>query len=157
MTSGEIGAMKTIKDETIRAVVADYNNGLSLQKVANKYRISATRVFKIVHEHGTPRSGKFPEATIEKVRELYMDENMSLTEVCDELGLTINQVRGIISRNEFIKDEYKRDLRLKGNFSKPLNTCTVIDPIYYPERIVPKKTVVINNQKYQDMSAYFGL
>ena len=145
-----------IKEETIKKVVADYDKGLSLQKLAEKYQISTTRAFKIVHAYGKPRSGKFPEDIIEKVRHLYIDEGLSFSDVGKELGLSLNQVRGIINRNDFIKGE-RKDHRATGSFSKPIEQYEVMDTIYYPERIVPKKTVIINNQKYSDVSALFGI
>ena len=143
-----------ISAKKLKPLLKDYDAGMTYKELAEKYNISLNAVFKTVHQYGNPRVRRYGEDTVNKVKYLYVEQNKSLTEVSLEMDMTVNQIRGIIHRYDIIKSRPER-IKPYEDFSKPINT--VIDPVYYPEKTIPKKVVVVRGKQYQDVSEYYGL
>ena len=144
-----------ISAKKLKPLLKDYENGMIYKDLAEKYDLTLTAVFKAVHKYGTPRTRKFSEDVVDKIRHLYIDEDKTLLEVSLAMDMTVNQVRGIFHKYDFVKSDPNR-IKPYEDFSKPIKT--VVDPIYYPEKkVLPKKIVVIDGKKYQDVSEYYGL
>ena len=143
-----------ISAKKLKPLLKDYDAGMTYKELAEKYKVSLNCTYRTVQSYGNPRVRKYGEDIVNRVKELYVDQDKTLIEVSVAMDMTINQIRGIIHRYDMVKSNPKR-FKPYEDFSKPLHT--VIDPVYYPEKNIPKKVVVVRGKQYQDVSEYYGL
>lgn len=94
--------------EHTEALIEDYKTGQSLPKLAEKYDVSRGRIRNILKHHGieirddraTNSGGRnkaeFPAELVDQVRRLYIDEELSRTQVAAAVGMTVTRVETLM-------------------------------------------------------------
>ena len=100
----------------------------------------------------------FPNYTKEEdemIRDMYLNKGMTPSEIAVKLKKSPQGIRKYLLRHGLKKPRTytsNRDAIDKVKLPDPID-----DPIYYPERKVKIKSVVIKGKKYSDISEVYGL
>ena len=147
-----------LEPDKIKKIIELRKKGCSLNNIGRIIGSDAKTVRKycVVYEidgvdHTTPHWTKEEEETI---KDLYFNKGMTPSEIAREMGRSYEGVRKYLLRHDYKKP---RDyMHRPTEFSKPLPK-PVEDPVFYPERKITKKTVIVNGKRYTDVTEVFGL
>lgn len=97
----------------------------------------------------------FTKEEDEMIRDMYLNKGMTPSEIAVKLKKSPQGIRKYLLRHGLKKPRTytsNRDAIDKVKLPDPID-----DPIYYPERKVKIKSVVIKGKKYSDISEVYGL
>ena len=150
--------MSTLSPETIKQILDMRRQGKFLKEIARELNIDSHTVRKYTVLHGLDSveilNPHWTETEAEMVKDMYLNQGMTPTEIAVKMKKSTQAVRKYLIRHD-IKKPRKFHWHDKEDFSVQLPP-PVEDPVYYPERKITKKTVIVNGKKYQDVTEVFG-
>ena len=91
----------------------------------------------------------------EQIKDMYLNKGMTPSEIAVALKRSPNGIRKYLLRHGIKKA--RNYTSHKDNIDKVKLPPPIADPIYYPDRKITAKSVVIKGRKYSDISEVYGL
>ncbi len=135
------------------AVMELYSEGLGYQSIANILGYTEWSVRCCVQESGEKQERRIPKDAVENVRHLYRDLNYTCVQCADELGLTVTQVRNIISNHNMYRKSVRREGSNVGRKACEVHIKSIEDPIFYVRHEPTNEKVAYHKKQYRDVSA----
>ena len=149
---------KTLSPETIRKILDMRKQGKYLKEIARELNIDSHTVRKYTVLHGLDSveilNPNWTEKEDEMIKDLYLNQGKSTSEIAEKMNKSKIAVRKYLVRHG-IREPRKITRNEKEDFTAQLPP-PVEDPVFYPERKITKKTVIVNGKKYTDVTEVFG-
>lgn len=147
-----------LEPEIVSRILELERDGLGIKAIAADVGIDRKTVYKYISLNRPDREYiphiPITEEEAATVRQLYLTEGYTPTDIAWKMDVSLERVRRIIKKygmKKPIHGENQND-PFKVKLPDPIN-----DPVFYPERKIHKKIVKINGKQYQDISEVYGL
>ena len=144
--------------ETIKQILEMRKNKYSLKQISRELKLDSHTVRKYTVLYGLDGVETLNEAWTEAedkmIRELYLNQGLTATEIAIHMKRSYQGVRKYLLRHNIKKP--RSYTPTVAQFNKPLPP-PVIDPVYYPKKDITPKHVTYNGKKYLDVSEVYGL
>lgn len=145
-----------ITPELIEEIVNLVKQDVNITEIAKQLNINRSSIYRYMRTHLPEREYQIhKEVTkeeFEQIRTLYLEQGMTPTDISYSTGINILRINHIL-------DNY--NIRKPRSGAPRLNNVKmpdkIEDPLFYPERKITTKKVIINGKRYQDVSEVYGL
>ena len=150
---------KELSPDVIRQILDLREKGNSYRGIARQLNLDPKCPRKYCVLYGLDGVQTLEEHNREEDRKmiahLYNEEGMTPSEIARKMHKSAQAVR---------KNLHKQGLWEKKTYSKHEESewidkslpKPIVDPVFYPERKITKKTVIVNGKKYTDVTEVFG-
>lgn len=154
--------MSELDRDTIYKILQLRKDGKGYREIGRELNIDAKQARKYCVLYGLDGVQTLLERNREEDRKLiakcYTEEGMTPNEISRKLHKSPDAIRkSLYKLGLWEKREYHREQN--GEFKDipmpPLRADN--EPVYYPEREIEKKTVIINGKRYIDVSEVYGI
>lgn len=132
---------------------------VNITEISRQLNIDRKSVYKYIVLYRPEREfyehKKVQPEEIELIKDLYLNKGMTPTEISRKTGINHSRIKHIMKNYKIKKKGYYGEKEF--NVPMPPLTLGLNEPIYYPERKVTTKKVIINGKRYQDVSEVYGI
>lgn len=93
----KVKAISRLSDETMKKIVSDYNNSVRIELIIEKYGISYQLLSKIRKIYSLPLRISFEKYSYNQLYDLYITQNLSVSEISKKLNCSFNHVLYLLS------------------------------------------------------------